>query len=104
MAVPLAVVNDITVSELLGPLKVAVNTTSVPSVTDCPTIVTVGFGVTSIIVAVPVAVVLKRFPEVTVPVNVKFSSNSDILSFVVEIFTFIDVWPAGTVTIVLVTV
>ena len=79
-------------------------TASVPSLTVGLEMLTVGWALVSLIVAVPLAVVLAVAPAVTVPVKVKFSDGSLIASVDVGTFTVTLVLPAGMVTVVLVVV
>ena len=88
----------------LAPLKLTVNTAAVPSFTLGFEILTVGCALTSLIVAVPLAVVLAVAPEVTVPFKVKFSDGSLMASVNVGTLTVTLVLPAGMVTVVVVVV
>ena len=81
-----------------------VNISVPPSTIDVFEITNVGVGVTSFIVPVPVAEVFKVLLDVTIPVTVKVSVPSEILSLNVKIGTFTLVLPAGIVTVVVVTV
>ena len=69
-----------------------------------PLKLTLGTVSLSVIVTVPLAVVLVVYPVVKVPLTVKVSLGSKIISCKIGIITFIEVLPAGIVTEVFVVV
>ena len=101
---PVVVTIFITVSTELGLLKLTVNTAGLPSDTIGELILTVGCGSSSVIVPVPWALVLLVFDDVTLPVTMKVSVGSLVVSCVVGTLTVTLVLPAGMVTVVVVLV
>ena len=91
----------ITVSTLLGVLKVITKDSVPPSAAVGLLMVTVGYVVaTLVIVPRPEAVVLLVFPDVTVPVKVNVSFPSTNASVTAGTVTVAVVCPAGMVTVV----
>ena len=90
----------ITVSTLLGVLKVITKDSVPPSAAVGLLMVTVGYVATLVMVPVPVAEVLLVLPEVTVPVKVNVSFPSTNASVTAGTVTVAVVCPAGMVTVV----